>query len=759
MITFAKRLLIGRPLATSESDHQRLPKSIALATFSSDAISSTAYATEEILFVIAVGGSSLALGLTKLVPIAIVVALLLAIVSISYRQTIFSYPSGGGSYIVSRENLGETPSLIAGASLLVDYILTVAVSVASGVAAILSIPTFHHLAHLRVPMCIGLVALVTIANLRGIKESGRAFAVPTYVYIVSFAAMVGYGLWKVFLGHYEPVPFDPARAHDVAEVGGSLSLFLLLRGFSSGAVALTGVEAISNGVPAFRRPESRNAATTLTWMAVILGTLFLGLSVLATRLHPFPTHTETINSQMARAVFGEGVFYWVLQLSTCAILALAANTAFADFPRLSSIIAKDGYLPRQFANRGDRLVFSNGIVFLAIAASILVVIFGGVVTALIPLYAIGVFTSFTLSQSGMVRYHLRRREAGWRRSTLINGVGAAATFLVMMIVAITKFTKGAWVPIVVIPVVIALFKVINRHYRSVGDALAIEPGDLPRRPDVHTYVVLVGRVHRGVAQALQYARSIRPHHLVALHVAEADGTDHAELQRDWARFGFEIPLDIVDSPYRELTAAVTRYLDRLEARWPSDAVTVVIPEFVVGVRSLSNILHGQNGLALKLALLGRPRTCVLSVPFQLGAAPATNGKVHANGSTNGAAARGPARVRRTTPAHELDRARIAARVAAVAPDSPRIAELPLRYRAVVIGEVVATTVVPRSAGSWLELTVDDGTGSVVAVFMGRSSVPGLELGSLVELEGMLQDHRGRASLLNPAYRLFAATHE
>ncbi len=441
-MTQTKRVLIGRPLATSESDHQRLPKTIALATFSSDAISSTAYATEEILFVTAAGASSLALGLSRLVPLAIVVAALLVIVSVSYRQTIFSYPSGGGSYIVSRENLGETPSLVAGASLLVDYILTVAVSISSGVAAILSIPTFHSLEHLRVPMCLGLVAVVTLANLRGVKESGRAFAVPTYVYIVSITTMVVFGLWKVFFGHYHQVPFDPHRAHGVAQAGGSLTLFLLLRGFSSGAVALTGVEAISNGVPAFQRPESRNAATTLTWMAAVLGSLFLGLSVLASRLHPFPTHAETVNSQMARVLFGESPFYWIIQLSTCAILVLAANTAFADFPRLSSIIAKDGYLPRQFANLGDRLVFSNGMVFLALAACLLIVMFGGIVTALIPLYAIGVFTSFTLSQTGMVRHHLRHRQAGWRRSIVINAVGAVATCVVMLIVAITKFTQG-----------------------------------------------------------------------------------------------------------------------------------------------------------------------------------------------------------------------------------------------------------------------------------------------------------------------------
>lgn len=750
MLTLTKRVLIGRPLATSESEHQRLTKPVALATFSSDAISSTAYATEEILFVIAIGASSLALGLSKLVPIAIVVAVLLVIVSLSYRQTIFSYPNGGGSYIVSRENLGENPSLVAGASLLVDYILTVAVSISSGVAAILSIPSLNSLEHLRVPMCVALVAVVTLANLRGIKESGRAFALPTYVYIVSITLLVAIGLWRVFFGDFEPVAFDPGRARDVAEVGGSLSMFLLLRGFSSGAVALTGVEAISNGVPAFRRPESRNAAMTLTWMAVILGSLFLGLSILASQLRPFPTHTETVNSQMARALFGNSAFYWVIQLSTCAILILAANTAFADFPRLSSIIARDGYLPRQFANRGDRLVFSNGIVFLAVTASILIVVFGGIVTALIPLYAIGVFTSFTLSQSGMVRHHLRMREPAWRRGVAINGIGAAATFVVMMIVAITKFTKGAWVPIVVVPLVITLFKAISRHYRGVGEGIHIEPDEVPPRPQLHTFVVLVGRVHRGVAQAIQYARSLHPDHIVALHIAD-ETVDHEEVERDWKRFGFEIPLDIVDSPYRELTAPVNRYLDRLGARWTSDQLTVVIPEFVVGVKSITNILHGQNGLALKLSLLSRPNTAVLSVPFHVGA-PSSNGagEPRAGGKSPN---RSSSRLPKPTPSDELDRSRRSSRVERIAPNDTRICALPSRGRARVTGEVTAARVVPGAWTPWLELTVDDGSGSFVATFTGRRSIPGVTPGRIVSFEGAVREDHGRKVMMNPAYSL------
>ena len=747
MLLFTKRVLIGRPLATSEAEHQRLPKSIALATFSSDAISSTAYATEEILFVIAAGASSLALGLDKLVPIAVVVAVLLAIVSASYRQTIFAYPSGGGSYIVSRENLGENPSLVAGASLLVDYILTVAVSISSGVAAILSIPTFHGAEGLRVPLCLALVAGVTMANLRGIKESGRAFAVPTYIYIVAITAMVVIGLSRSFFGDVDPVPFEHDRAHGLAETGGSLSLFLLLRGFSSGAVALTGVEAISNGVPAFRKPESRNAATTLTWMAMILGSLFLGLSILASRLHPFPTHEETVNSQMARALFGQSPFYWVIQLSTCAILILAANTAYADFPRLSSIIAKDGYLPRQFGSRGDRLVYSNGIVFLAVAASALIVVFGGIVTALIPLYAIGVFTSFTLSQTGMVRHHQRLREPGWQRGIAINGVGATATFVVALIVAVTKFAKGAWVPIVVVPLIIVLFKAIKRHYTSVGGALSVEPEHLPPQPGRHTFVVLVGRVHRGVLEALQYALSLKPDHITALHIADED-VDHKQVHADWARFQLPVPLEVIDSPYRELTAPVIRYLDRLESRWETDRVTVVIPEFVVGIKSITNVLHGQNALALKLTLLERPNTAVLSVPFHVNAPTPTCAVVPAERPRAG---RRPAL---RSSSRDLDTARLRDRFA----DAPgRIADAPERRRTTVVGEVTTIRVVPHAGSPWLEITLDDGSGSITATYTGRRAITGFEPGRALRLDGVVRSDRGRRIMLNPAYTLLPAT--
>ena len=621
----AKRLLVGRPLSSAEAEHQRLPKTIALATFSSDAISSTAYATEEILFVTAVGASSLALGLKQLVPMAVAVTALLAIVVTSYRQTIFAYPNGGGSYIVSRENLGEYPSLVAAASLLIDYILTVAVSVSAGVAAILSLDAFHSIEGQRVLLCLFFVVVLTAGNLRGLKESGRIFAFPTYLYIVVVSLLVIYGLGREFLGHIDPVPFDPDRAEDVRQAGGSLSMFLLLRGFSSGAVALSGVEAISNGVPAFRRPESKNAATTLTVMGVILGSLFLGISVLAHHLAPYPTHEETVISQLGRAVFGVGPLHTLLQFATAGILILAANTAYVDFPRLASIVARDSYLPRQFANQGDRLVFSNGILFLAVAASGLLVAFGGLTTLLIPLYAVGVFTSFTLSQLGMVRHHLRLRETAWRRGVVINGVGAVATAVVLSIVAVTKFAVGAWLPILVVPVIIALFAAVKRHYDRIEKMLAVRPGQQRSRHGNHTVVVLVGRVHKGTIEALDYARSLRPNHLTAVHVS-ADGAAE-DLQGDWDAFGFDIPLEIVPSPYRELTPAVERYLDELDERWSDDTITIVIPEFVTGrLLSPTQLLHNQSAAALKLALLYRRHTVVTSVPYHLG-----------NGHTDGVA--------------------------------------------------------------------------------------------------------------------------
>ncbi len=613
-------MLLGRPLASTEAHEQRLRKLVALPIFSADAIASSAFATEEILHVLVPAIGMAAIG--YLVPISLVVVALLAIVVTSYRQTIFSYPHGGGSYIVSRENLGVGASLVAGASLLVDYVLTVAVSIAAGTAAIVSAvaPLRDH----RVGVAVSLVALLALANLRGVRESGRLFAPPTYVYIVMLGALIVYGLYRTEFGGLGPLPVDDESLQsftgDQALAAGA-TWFLLARAFSSGAVALSGVEAISNGIPAFRPPESRNAAITLTWTGSILATLFFGVALLTSQLRPTLSEDQTILSIMGRAVFGDGPVYWLLQASTAAILVLSANTAFADFPRLSSIIARDGFLPRQLYSRGDRLVFSNGIVALALAAAGLLVAFGGITTQLIPLFAVGLFASFTLSQAGMVVHHWRLREPAWRRGLAINVVGAATTAMVLVIVIVSKFTAGAWIPVVVIPLIVATFVAIHRHYSRLERNIALPPGDgaVELR---HTVVVLVGRLHRGVPVAVAYARSLHPEHLVAVTVT-TDDVDVDRVRAEWASHRFEVPLEVVESPYRDLTQPVMDYLDELDARWDDDTITVIIPEVVVH-RWYHHLLHNQSALALKARLLYRDNTVVTSVPWHFDPDAAVN---------------------------------------------------------------------------------------------------------------------------------------
>jgi amino acid transporter len=606
-----KRVLIGSPLSSSELEEQRLSKRVALAVFGTDAVASTAFATQEILVVLVPAAGMAALD--DLVPISLVVIALLAIVTASYRQTLYAYPNGGGSYIVSRENLGVGAALVAAGSLMVDYILTVAVSIAAGVAAITS--AVAALRGYEVELCLVLLAFIALANLRGVRESGRLFAPPTYTYIFMISLLVVAGLIGVATGDLGRLPVDHrALEHftGARAVLAGASSFLLLRAFSSGAVALSGVEAISNGIQAFRKPESRNAAITLTWVAVILGTLFLGIAVLASHLRPTLSPDQTLLSIMGRDVFGSGPLYFLLQASTAAILTLSANTAFADFPRLSGIVATDEYLPRQLANRGDRLVLSNGVLALALAAGILLVGFNGDVSALIPLFAVGLFMSFTLSQTGMVVHHWRGRTRGWSRRLAINAVGATATAIVTIVVVVSKFTEGAWIPTLVIPLLVLLFAFIHRHYQRVDDALACPPGT-PLPPIVHTVVVLVpDRIHSGVLEALAYAKSLTPHYLHALHVS-FDAESGEEMLDRWNEYGFDIELDVVASPYRALTRPVLEYVDALDERWAHDVVTVIIPEFVIR-RWWYGLLHNQSALLLKARLLMRKGTVVTSVP-------------------------------------------------------------------------------------------------------------------------------------------------
>ena len=608
-----KRFFIGKPIATSEDHHQRLPKKIALPVFASDAISSTAYATEEILIVFLSLAGIGALAYAQLVPISLMVVVLLIIVVTSYRQTIFAYPNGGGSYVVSKENLGEYPGLIAGGSLLVDYILTVCVSVAGGTAAIIS--AFNNLAPYRVQICCGFVLLMMLANLRGVKESGKLFALPTYIYVVSLLTLIVVGLYRVFFQGLPPIEHTGEAKH-LLEMQGSLSLFYFLKAFSSGAVALTGVEAVSNGVPAFEKPESRNAATVLVWMAVILGICFFGLSVLAQHLEPVKDHEgiipNTVLAQLAEQVYGgRNIFFFITQFATFGILILAANTAYADFPRLMSIIAKDNYLPRQFMNRGDRLVFSNGVIFLSLASIALLIAFGGLINLLIPLYAIGVFTGFTLSQTGMCVHHYRHQTKRWKLHMAINGVGAITTFFVAATVITVKFTDGAWLPAVVIPSLMIGFKAIHRHYTRVRGYLAPTEGyKAPFR--THTVVVLVGSVNQGVLQAVRYAQSLRPDRLVALSVIE-NSDDRARLTEEWDKYGLEIELDTVVSEYRDLTEPILNRINEIDDLDSDDLITVIIPEFVTSIRS--QWLHNQSALAIKARLLFRPNTVVTSVPI------------------------------------------------------------------------------------------------------------------------------------------------
>ena len=620
MASVTKRVLLGKPIATSEEGHQRLGKRIALPVFASDAISSTAYATDEILVVLLVQAGIGAAAWSKLTPLAIVVAVLLVIVVVSYRQTIYAYPSGGGSYVVSRENLGETPSLVAGASLLTDYILTVAVSIAGGVLAMQS--AFDFDSQWRVPLCLVLIGVMTIANLRGLKESGALFAPPTYLYVCMLVLLIVVGMYRIFVQDVGPIPLSDLseEARELAEGTGALSLLLLLRAFSSGAVALSGVEAVSNGVPAFKKPESRNAATTIAIMAAILGTCFLGVSILASHLQPYRGDEDPTGiALMAEYIYGgKNVLFWVTQLATFAILILAANTAYADFPRLSSIIARDGHLPRQLSNRGDRLVFSNGIIALAIAAGVLIVVFKGNISALIPLYAFGVFTGFTLSQAGMVVHHHRLREPHWKISSVVNGVGCIATGTVAIVVVVSKFTEGAWIPAVVIPALVVAFRAIAKHYRRVRQAVTVDIAYRPPRR-THLVIVLVGSMHRGVIDAVQYARSLAPERLIAVSVV-TDDEEARRLTDAWSDHHLPIPLHTISSPYRELTRPVLEYLDELDAESPDDVITVVIPEFVTPWTQ--QWLHNQSALALKARLLYRPNTVVTSIPVLVDAHPA-----------------------------------------------------------------------------------------------------------------------------------------
>ena len=641
-----KRFVLGRRLASDETQHTQVSNFIGLSVFSSDALSSVAYATQEIMASLstnlhgiaattAVGAAIHPLfGLS--IPVAFGIVALLVVLGIGYRQTITAYPGGGGAYIVAKENLGEVAALVAGASLLADYILTVSVSVAAGVAAITAAAPF--LQGSNVPLTITFIVLVAIANLRGVKESGALFAVPTYGFVAVMLTLLVWGGVKIIMGGAPTavISHAPQTASHASTFTGLALLWIFMRAFSAGCTALTGVEAISNGIQAFKEPSAKNAAKTMVWMIVLLGTMFMGITLLASKFGVTYSHSEdaskvaeTLLSMLAKAVYGDvtqglpKLMYLLTQGFTFAILVVAANTAYADFPRLAALMGRDSYLPKQFASQGDRLVFSNGIIILTLVSCSLVWMLHANTDLLLPLYALGVFTGFTLSQVGMVMHwiKLKREEPRWLSKAIINGVGATAAGVVMIDIAITKFTHGAWIIVVLIPVLVVIFQRIHRHYIRVKSLLAASRTE-------HVYarknrvVVLVSRIHRGTLEAIRYAKTIAERGQVEALTVDfltADGKPSAErarLEADWHRYCEGIPLRVLESPFRKIVEPVEEELDRMRSAEPEFTFTVVLPEFV-SANWWGNLLHNQTALRLKATLISKPKTVVISIPYHL----------------------------------------------------------------------------------------------------------------------------------------------
>ncbi len=616
LIAAVKSIALGNPFATSQLVHERLSKVKALAVFSSDVLSSSAYATEEILIVLLLAGSG---ALTNAMPITLAIAALLAMVTISYRQTIRAYPSGGGAYIVAHDNLGTAPGLLAAASLLVDYVLTVSVSIAAGVAAVTS--AAPDLQDFRVPIGAAVIGLIMLGNLRGVRESGTIFAAPTYFFLASMGIVLIAGLVKVMVGDAPGSLLHEAPPREEVVATQGITIWLVLRAFSQGCAALTGTEAISNGVPAFKPPESQNARITLTAMAFILGSIFIGVTFLSSRFGLVPGEDETIVSQLGRGVLGENVLYYAYQAATALILFLAANTSFADFPRLSAILAGDRFMPRQFAFKGDRLAFSNGIMVLAGSAIVLLAVFGGEVNRLIPLYALGVFVSFTLSQTGMVRRFLRLREEGWKTSIIISGVGAVATGVVACIIAGTKFIDGAWISVLMMATLMLVFALIRRHYDWFAGKTAVDESELPvgvptavstEAPREHVIVPVDG-VNKIALGAIGMAREISSM-VTAVHLTD-DKEQAAEFRDRWEKAVPDVPLLLIESPYRQFVAPMLSYLERLDEQ-QDQRITVILPTFAPR-HWWEHVLHNRDVLRLRPFLKGREGLRVVDFPYSL----------------------------------------------------------------------------------------------------------------------------------------------
>lgn len=722
-----KRKVLGPPLNNEDIEHERLGKPTGLAVFASDNISSSAYATEEILRVLIPVVGVLAFALV--VPITIAMLVVLFVLILSYRQTIKEYPTAGGAYMVTRDNFGLMPAQVAGVSLLTDYILTVAVSTAAGTAALASF--FEPLAPFAVPISIAFTLLIAFGNLKGVKESGKVFAIPTYFFLGIMFVLLGVGAWKAANGELVQRSIEGVKGSiEVGEhgVAGTIlygaSIYVVLHAFASGGAAVTGVEAISNGVTAFKKPEWRNARTTLVIMGSLLGVLFFGLSYLSTRIRPVPYEegVPTVISQIGEGVFGRGLLWGLLQAGTVLILIMAANTSFADFPRLASFHAGDNFMPKQLTKRGHRLVFSNGIIFLAVSASVLLVVTGAKVDRLIPLYAIGVFTSFTMSQAGMARHHLREREKGWRSGLLINGTGALMTFVVALVILVTKFTHGAWVIVILVPLMVWGLARLNKQYESEIEELEQDAPSVSAAPTVqrHSVLVLVDALDVPAGQALQYARTLFPDRLRAIHL-DLDPIRTEDLTTAWGHLGYtHFPLEIVECPDRRASRAVAEIVAR-ELLDGDTEVSVLIPRRIYS-RFWHRLVHDRTADNLARALAGIPRCNVTFVPYLMGrrevtmlAAPADDGPSPATSSSAG----------------------------------PQ-----LRERLAITGKVHSVRVQPLHGTSTFELTlVDDRGQALEVVFLGRRSIAGVTPGVDLRVEGTVGEHRGRLAMLNPAYRI------
>ena len=744
----AKRRFLGEPLHSDELEHQRLGKPTALAVFASDNLSSSAYATEEILHVLIplVGIAAFSL----VVPITVAMLVVLGFLILSYRETIKEYPSAGGAYLVTRDNFGIVPAQVAGASLLTDYILTVAVSASAGTAALVS--AFEALEPLRVPIAVAFIALIAYGNLRGVKESGRVFAVPTYFFMLNMLALLGLGLWKYLAGD---LPLMGMELEGHVEWGSSsdalfygAGMFGVLHAFASGGAAVTGVEAISNGVPAFREPAWRNARQTLVIMGTGLAVMFLGLSMLASAIEiaPFEHGTPTVIAQVGQAVYGGGVLgdvlFYGLQAGTMLILVMAANTGFADFPRLASFQAGDSFLPRQMTKRGHRLVYSNGIITLAVAAMVLVVATQAIVTKLIPLYAIGVFTGFTLSQAGMTKHHLHRREPGWQRGLVINGIGAGLSFVVTVIIAVTKFADGAWVILIVLPVMVWLLLRLNRQYAREAEELEQDVPAAVAAPVLRRHVVLVfiDRLDMAVARAIQYGRTHQGAELRAVHFA-VDDQVAAELAAEWQRLGLtRVPLEIVECSDRRLTKCAVTTVARELADGETE-VTVLLPDRKY--RGIwHRVLHDRTADSIEREVSQLPHANVTAVPFHLGSGHHLDTVVDRQAIS--AAVGAPA-----WRAGADDETHVRPPPGTLVP----IAEARWRDNVTVRGRVRSMRVAPQHDSPTLELVLEDGGTSLSLVFLGRRSLPGVGIGTRLEATGTVGLHKARLAILNPRYRI------